>query len=199
MATEEGAAGSRQPRGAQRREGRAAAPLSMVLTGRQPQVPSLLSGCLPTASQEFLAWWGGGEGGCEDKETTGQRLLEQPSHRKPRGRENCLFASLQLPRIFLSLGMKGKCAVLGHSHAPRSRRECSPAPQLHAGPEGPAAHAESLFEAQADSGRGLSLRPGRADHAVLCPLHIPLWLPVTLYGGNVPGRGWMLVISVPQA
>lgn len=72
----------RQPGGAQRPAGWAAMSLSMVLTGRQPQVPSLLSWCLLTASQEFLAWWRGGEGGCEDKVTTGQRLSEQPSHKK---------------------------------------------------------------------------------------------------------------------
>lgn len=35
--------------------------------------------------------------------------------------------------------------------------------------------------------------------AVLCALQSPLRLPVTLHCGNVPGRGWMLFISGPQA
>lgn len=77
----------------------------------------------------------------------------------------------------------GKCAALGHSHALQSRLECSPRPQLHAGPEGPAAHTDSLFEAQADPVREPSPRPGGDDHG--CPMrpakstsiacHFTLW------------------------
>lgn len=45
-----------------------------------PASGPITSRCLLPASQELLAWWRGGEGGREDKETPAQRLLERPSH-----------------------------------------------------------------------------------------------------------------------
>lgn len=58
-------------------------------------------------------------------------------------------------------------------------------------------HPGPPFEAQPDSLEEVLLRPGRADHSVPS-LQTSLKLPVTLYCDNVPGRGWMLFISVPR-
>lgn len=81
----------------------------------------------------------------------------------------------------------------------QGRLECSSRPQPRPGPRVQPHTPIHSSKPRLTLGRTLSLRPDRADHSVLRSLQISLRLPVTLYCGNGPGRGWMLFISVPQA